>query len=173
MKQGAILFDRDGTIIVDRPGNTDPDNVELMPHAGEALALAREFGWAVGVVTNQPGIATGAIDRRTLARIHERIEQLAGPIDAWFVCTHAPQDACECRKPQPGLIVEAAQRFGIPPDRCVVVGDIGSDVEAAKAAGAQSVLVPTPITRREEIENAPVVAENILCAVRAIVKGAA
>ncbi len=170
MKDRAILFDRDGTLIVDRPGNKDPEKIELMPHAGDAVALAREWGWAVGVVTNQPAVANGEIDQAELFRLHARIEELAGPIDGWFVCIHGTTDECECRKPEPGLIVAASQRFGIPTERCVVVGDIGADVEAAQAAGALSVLVPTTVTRREEIDAAPIVANDILDAVRRIVK---
>lgn len=171
MKDRAILFDRDGTLIVDAPGNADPQKIELMPHAGDALALAREWGWAVGIVTNQPAVADGRMDLDALARMHERIEELAGPIDGWFVCIHGVQDGCDCRKPEPGLILAASQRFGIPAERCVVVGDIGADVEAAEAAGARAVLVPTDVTRREEIAAAPVVADDLLDAVRRIVKG--
>ena len=171
MKERAILFDRDGTLIVDRPGNTSPENVELMPHAADALALAREWGFAVGVVTNQPAVAEGAIDEMQLFRLHARIEELAGPIDGWFVCIHGARDGCECRKPEPGLIVAASARLGVPPERCTVIGDIGADVEAARAAGAHAVLVPTPVTRPEEIAAAPVVASDVLEAVRSVISG--
>ncbi len=171
MKDRAILFDRDGTLIVDRPQNYDPNAIELMPHAGDALALAREWGYAVGVVTNQPAVSEGGLNENDLFRMHARIEELAGPIDGWFVCIHGVEDGCDCRKPEPGLIVAATQRFGIPAERCVVIGDIGADVEAAEAAGARSVLVPTAVTRKAEIENAPAVAGDILDAVRRVVKG--
>lgn len=169
MKDRAILFDRDGTLIVDRPGNHDPDAIELMPHAAEALALAREWGYAVAVVTNQPAVADGAIDQSHLFRMHARIECLAGPIDGWFVCIHGVADSCECRKPEPGLILAASARLGISPERCTVIGDIGADIEAAQAAGARGVLVPTPVTRPEEIAAAPEVAGDVLDAVRRVV----
>ncbi len=173
MKDRAILFDRDGTLIVDRPGNRDPNAIELMPHAADAIALAREWGYAIAVVTNQPAIADGAIDQTHLFRMHARIEELAGPIDGWFVCIHGAADACECRKPQPGLILAASTRLGVCPEDCTVIGDIGADIEAAHAAGAQAVLVPTPVTRAEEIEAAPVVANDVLDAVRRVVGGTA
>jgi D-glycero-D-manno-heptose 1,7-bisphosphate phosphatase len=172
MKERAILFDRDGTLIVDRPGAVDPASVELMPRVGEALALAREWDFALGIVTNQPAIADGSIAESQLFALHARIEELAGPIDGWFVCFHGVNDGCECRKPEPGLILAASQRLGVAPERCVVVGDIGADIEAARAAGAPSILVPTPVTRRDEIEAAPAVAHDVLDAVRRIVAGA-
>ena len=171
MKDRAILFDRDGTLIVDTPGNRDPDRIELMPHAADALALAREWGYAVAVVTNQPAVADGTIDQAGLFALHARIEELTGPIDGWFICIHGTAEGCECRKPEPGLIVAASARLGIPPERCTVIGDIGADIEAAKAAGASAVLVPTPVTRREEIEAAPAVADDVLDAVRLVVNG--
>lgn len=171
MKDRAILFDRDGTLIVDRPGNTDPAAIELMPHAADALALAREWGYAVGVVTNQPAVSYGEIDHAQLFLLHARIEELAGPIDGWFVCIHGSADGCECRKPEPGLILAASARLGVSPERCTVIGDIGADVEAAQAAGASSVLVPTAVTRAEEIAAAPVVAPDVLEAVRHVISG--
>ncbi len=171
MKERAILFDRDGTLIVDVPGNRDPERVELMPHAADALALAREWDYAVAVVTNQPAIADGTIDHRSMFAIHARIEELAGPIDGWFVCIHGTDGGCECRKPEPGLIVAASARLGIPTSRCTVIGDIGADMEAAHAAGAACVLVPTRVTRTEEIAAAPRVAHDVLDAVRLVVSG--
>lgn len=171
MKDRAILFDRDGTLIVDVPGNSDPERIELMPRAGDALALAREWGYAIAVVTNQPAVADGMIDQAGLFALHARIEELAGPIDGWFVCVHGSGDECECRKPQPGLILAASARLGIPPEACTVIGDIGADVEAAHAAGARAVLVPTPVTRREEIDAAPAVADDVLDAVRLVIGG--
>ena len=173
MKERAILFDRDGTLIVDRPGNHDPEAIELMPHAADALALAREWGYAVAVVTNQPAVAEGALDQAQLFRLHARIEELAGPIDGWFVCIHGTAEGCECRKPEPGLILAASARLGIAPERCTVIGDIGADIEAARTAGARAVLVPTSVTRAEEIAAAPIVATDVLDAVRRIVASVA
>jgi D-glycero-D-manno-heptose 1,7-bisphosphate phosphatase len=77
------------------------------------------------------------------------------------VCPHDPDAGCGCRKPRPGLVLEAASRLGVAPDRCAVVGDIASDVRAAAAAGARGVLVPNERTRPEEIVTAPEVASDL------------
>lgn len=166
MMMRALLLDRDGTLIVDTPGNDDPQAVTLMPTARAALVHARSAGLKIAVVTNQPGIGDGTLPAPVLEAIHARIEELAGRIDAWFVCPHAHAIRCACRKPQPGLILAAAEHFGIVPSDCVVVGDIGADVEAAYNAGAPSVLVPTDVTRTEEVLAAPRVATSLLDAVR-------
>ena len=95
-------------------------------------------------------IAPDALDR-----VHRRVEDLLGPIDAWQVCVHGPDDGCGCRKPEPGLVFAAAKALGVRSAQCVVVGDIGSDMTAAQAAGARSVLVPTAVTVPAEITAAP------------------
>ena len=100
-----------------------------------------------------------------------RVDELLGPLDPWAVCPHAPDDGCTCRKPEPGLIRRAADALGVAPERCAVVGDIGSDVEAARAAGARAVLVPTPRTRPEEVEAAPEVASDLGGAVALLLGG--
>ena len=151
----AVLFDRDGTLIADVPYNGDPALVEPMPGAREALARLREAGVAVAVVSNQSGIARGLLAHEDVAAVHARMEELLGPLGPLEYCPHGPDDGCACRKPAPGLILRAAERLGVDPRACVVVGDIGGDVEAARAAGADAVLVPTARTRAEEIEAAP------------------
>jgi histidinol phosphatase-like enzyme len=78
---------------------------------------------------------------------------------------HAPEDECACRKPQPGLILQALAAFSVAPNECAMIGDIGSDVEAAQRAGVQTILVPTPVTLPQEIENAPVVCNDLVEAV--------
>jgi histidinol phosphatase-like enzyme len=90
---------------------------------------------------------------------------------AVVVCEHGPDEGCECRKPRPGLVLRAAAELGVAPERCAVVGDIGGDVEAARAAGAVGILVPTPVTRRDEITAAPIVAGDLATAVDIILGG--
>ena len=85
----------------------------------------------------------------------------SGPIDVWHVCHHGEQDGCACRKPAPGLIRAAAADLGVSVERCVVVGDIGADVEAARRAGARGILVPTPATRPDEVARADRVADDL------------
>lgn len=162
----AVLFDRDGTLVLDVPYNQDPAMVRPVPGARAALDLLSAAGIPVGVVTNQSGIARGLISTEQADAVNRRVDELLGPFAVWQVCPHGPADGCACRKPRPGMVLAAAQRLGLPPDRIAVVGDIGADVEAAAAAGATSVLVPTPMTRPEEVAAAPVVRADLVGAVR-------
>ena len=150
----AVLFDRDGTIVHDVPYNHDPDLVAPVDGAREVLDGLRRRGIAVGVVSNQSGIARGLIAPDQLAAVNGRVDELLGPFDTWQVCPHGSGDGCACRKPAPGMVLAAAAALGVEPSACVVIGDIGADVGAALAAGARAVLVPTPVTRPEEIAHA-------------------
>ncbi|MEU6022831.1 HAD-IIIA family hydrolase [Micromonospora sp. NPDC047134] len=165
-----MLLDRDGTLIEDVPYNGDPDKVRAMPGARAALDRLRAAGLRLAVVTNQSGLARGLFTQGQLERVHDRVEELLGPFDSWQVCPHDDGDACACRKPAPGLVHAAAQALGTVPARCVLIGDIGRDVTAALAAGAAGVLVPTPVTRAEEIAAAPWVADDLPSAVGEILR---
>jgi HAD superfamily hydrolase (TIGR01662 family) len=161
----AVLFDRDGTLVADVPYNGDPELVVAMPGAREAVARLRAAGVAIGVVTNQSGLARGRLRPEQVEAVNRRVEELLGPLGPWLVCRHGPDDGCRCRKPAPGLVEAAAGALGVAPRDCVVIGDIGADVEAASAAGARSVLVPTLATRAEEVAGAPEVAPDLGAAV--------
>jgi histidinol-phosphate phosphatase family protein len=161
----AVLFDRDGTLVVDVPYNGDPGRVVAMPGAREAVARLRGAGVALGVVSNQSGVARGVLAVEQVEAVNRRVEELLGPLGPWMVCPHGPGDGCRCRKPGPGLIEAAAGALGVEPAECVVIGDVGADVEAARAVGARAVLVPTPVTRGEEVAAAPEVAADLLAAV--------
>jgi D-glycero-D-manno-heptose 1,7-bisphosphate phosphatase len=164
----AVLFDRDGTLIEDVPYNANPALVRPRPHARAALDLLRARGVAIGVVSNQSGAALGRVSYEAVAAIRKRVELLLGDIAVWAVCPHAAEERCGCRKPAPGLIHAACSRLGVAPHRAAVVGDIGSDMAAARTAGARGVLVPTPATRPEEISAAREWAPDLLAAVRAL-----
>ncbi len=167
----AVLFDRDGTLIADEPKSA---TVTPMPFAREALEVLRRSGIRIGVATNQPRIADGTLSAAQLQETHRQIEEQLGAIDAWFVCGHAPADACACRKPQPGLIEQAAREFHLITSQIAMIGDIGSDIDAARAAGALPILVPTPVTLAPDIESANVVCGDLLQAVEvALAYGAA
>jgi histidinol-phosphate phosphatase family protein len=161
----AVLFDRDGTLVQDVPYNGDPELVDPLPGALAALTRLRSGGIPVGVVTNQSGIGRGRVTRDQVDRVNARVEELLGPFDTWQLCPHAPDAGCRCRKPEPGLVLAAAAALGVPASRCVLIGDIGTDVAAAHAAGARAVLVPTPVTRPEEVRAAPAVAADLPSAV--------
>jgi histidinol-phosphate phosphatase family protein len=168
----AVLFDRDGTLVADVPYNGDPGRVVVMPGAREAVERVRAAGVATAVVSNQSGVGRGLLRVEQVEAVNRRVEELLGPLGPWMVCLHGPGDGCRCRKPGPGLIEAAAGALGVEPGECVVIGDIGADVEAARAAGARAVLVPTGVTRAEEVAAAPEVAADLLAAVE-LVLGAA
>ena len=161
----AVLFDRDGTLVVDVPYCADPSRVQPVPAARPALRRLRAAGIRTGVVTNQSGIGRGVLTADAVAAVNAEVDRLLGPFDVWRVCPHAPTDGCRCRKPRPDMLLDAAHALGVEPQRLAFVGDIGSDVEAARAAGAACVLVPTAVTRPEEIRAAPVVRRTLLDAV--------
>lgn len=164
----AVLFDRDGTLVADVPYNGDPDRVRLLPTAQAAVAAVDAAGLASGVVTNQSGIGRGLLTATDAHAVADRIEYLLGGFDVWVMCPHVPDERCRCRKPQPGALLTACAILGVPPHQAGYVGDIGSDVGAAQAAGLRSILVPTAATRQEEIDAAPLTAPDLLSAVRVL-----
>jgi len=167
----AVLFDRDGTLVRDAPYNGDPDRVEPMPGARAALDRLRSAGVKLAVVSNQSGVGRNLITRAQVDAVNRRVEEMLGPLGPWFVCEHAPGDACGCRKPAPGLVLRAAKALAVDPHRCAVVGDIGADVDAARSAGARAILVPNVHTRAEEIEAAPQWAPDLGAAVDMLLGG--
>lgn len=130
------MFDRDETIVVDEPFNGDPEKVVPAPGARALLDRLRAAGLPLAVVSNQSGVGRGFITLQQVDAVNRRVEELIGPFAGFFVCPHAPEDACECRKPKAKLIVDAAAALGVEPSCCVVVGDRESDVQAARNAGA-------------------------------------
>jgi histidinol-phosphate phosphatase family protein len=168
----AVLFDRDGTLVVDVPYNGDPALVVPVPGARQALDRLRARGVRLGVVTNQSGLARGRYGVDDLRAVDARVVELLGPFDTWRICPHGDGDGCRCRKPAPGLVLAAAADLGVRVGECVVVGDIGSDMAAAASAGAGAVLVPTQATLPAEISAAPAVATGLGHAVELILAGA-
>lgn len=140
----AVLFDRDETIVVDVPFNGDPKRVEPAPNARALLDRLRAAGLPLAVVSNQSGIGRGLVTAQAVDAVNRRVDELLGPFAGFFICPHAAQDGCECRKPKPKLILDAARALGVDPACCVVVGDRESDVEAARNAGAIPLKVDGP-----------------------------
>ncbi|MCW2767991.1 MAG: hydrolase, HAD-superfamily, subfamily [Nocardioides sp.] len=167
-----VLLDRDGTLVEDVPYNGDPALVRPVPGAREALERLRALGVRTALVTNQSGIARGLITREQAEAVNARVDELLGPFDDVQLCPHGPGDGCGCRKPAPGMVMHGCAELGVDPSRAVVVGDIGADVEAADAAGAVGILVPTRATRAEEVASAPLVERSLEDAVARIVEGA-
>lgn len=150
----AVLFDRDGTLIVNVADLADPADVQPMPDARATLDALRRNGILVGVVSNQSGVARGLISIDALERVNARVEALLGPFDTWQVCPHDRDEGCVCRKPGPGLVLAAAAALGVQPTECVVIGDIVTDLEAGRRAGATGVLVPNEGTLPVEVDHA-------------------
>jgi HAD superfamily hydrolase (TIGR01662 family) len=162
----AVLFDRDGTLVHDVPYNGDPANVRPVDGAVDLVAGLRARGIRTGVITNQSGIGRGRLTAEQVRRVNARVDEIFGGFDVWAVCPHTDDDRCDCRKPAPGMVLQAAAELGVAPREVVVVGDIGADVQAASAAGARGILVPTEHTRPEEVAAATHVATDLAEAVR-------
>ncbi|PFG39947.1 HAD superfamily hydrolase (TIGR01509 family) [Georgenia soli] len=160
----AVLLDRDGTLVHDVPYNADPDKVRLVDGAAQAVRRLCAAGLRTGLVTNQSGVARGLLTEDDVRAVNARLLDELGGLDTAQHCPHGPGDGCACRKPGPLMVLRAAAALGVAPYECAVVGDIGADVDAARAAGARSVLVPTPETRPEEVEQADVVAPGLSAA---------
>ena len=166
-----VLLDRDGTLVHDVPYNGDPELVAPVPGARSAVDRLRAVGIRTGVITNQSAIGSGRLSAEDVAAVNARVEELLGPFDVWQVCPHAADAGCPCRKPAPAMVLDACQQLDVDPQRCTVIGDIGSDVGAAEAAGATGVLVPTPRTARSEVAQAREVHADLTSAVDALLRG--
>jgi len=138
-----VAFDRDGTLIADKHYLHEPEGVELLPGAVEAISQLRGLGLKIVMVTNQSGVGRGYFPLSDVQRVNARVVELLGPLDGIYICPHAPAEECRCRKPLPGLLEQAAAELGLDPRECVVVGDKAADVGLAHAAGGLGVLVTT------------------------------
>jgi D-glycero-D-manno-heptose 1,7-bisphosphate phosphatase len=146
MSRRAVLLDKDGTLVHDVPYNVDPRRMTLTPGAGPALQSLAARGYALAVVTNQPGIALGRFDAAALQVVRARLQELLAPfrvrLDGFFFCPHAPAaGGCACRKPAPGLLRQAAAALDIDLAASWMVGDILHDIEAGRRAGCRTVLI--------------------------------
>jgi D-glycero-D-manno-heptose 1,7-bisphosphate phosphatase len=142
----AVFLDRDGVVnrALLREGKPYPprrlSELEILPDVPEALAGLRAAGYRLIVVTNQPDLARGTLAPEILAALHDRLRS-ALPLDAICVCPHDDSDRCACRKPAPGMLLDAAQAFDLDLQRCFLVGDRWRDVEAGLRAGCRTVLI--------------------------------
>jgi D-glycero-D-manno-heptose 1,7-bisphosphate phosphatase len=144
--QSAVFLDRDGVLnrAIVRDGRPYPpatlDEFAILRGVPEACVTLRRAGFLLLVVTNQPDIARGLQDRARVDEFHEVLLRSI-PIDAVYVCPHDDADGCDCRKPGPGMLLEAAREFGLNLGSCVMVGDRWRDVEAGRRAGCRTVFV--------------------------------
>ena len=155
-KQKAVFLDRDGTINKYVGFLTDIDDFELIDGVAEAIKKINSLGYLVIVITNQPVIARGELSVEELGEIHNKMETLLGQkgayIDGIFYCPHHPDKGyegeikefkinCDCRKPKPGMLLQAKADFNIDLEQSVMVGDSENDIKAGKAAGCKTVLI--------------------------------
>ncbi|MDO8889326.1 D-glycero-beta-D-manno-heptose 1,7-bisphosphate 7-phosphatase [Hydrogenophaga sp.] len=143
-----LILDRDGTLNRSRDDYVaSPDEWEALPGALEAVARLNQGGWRVVLATNQSGIGRGLFDMASLNAIHTKMHrQLAAAgarVDAVFFCPHAPDEACSCRKPLPGLFTQIGERFGVALATVPAAGNALRHVKAATAAGCPAHLLLT------------------------------
>ncbi len=148
----TLLLDRDGVINVDSPRYIrSADDWQPVPGSLAAIARAQHAGWRIIVVSNQSGIGRGLYDIAALNGIHRRLTDelalLGAHVDAFFFCPHTPDDGCECRKPQAGLLRTIQRRLALDWNKTLLVGDKLSDAEAARSAGVRAVLVQSGLER--------------------------
>lgn len=148
----AIFLDKDGTLVNDVPYNVAPELITLCPSAAQGLRLFREMGYLLLVVSNQSGLAHGYFHESELDGVWQRLNQLLAEegvqLDGYYHCPHHVQGsvsayarACDCRKPLPGMLYQAAWQHGIDLADSWMVGDILHDVEAGKRAGCRTILI--------------------------------
>jgi D-glycero-D-manno-heptose 1,7-bisphosphate phosphatase len=144
----AVILDRDGVINENRTDHVKTwDEFQFLPGAATAVADLCQAGLRVFVMTNQAIINRGIATRETVDDLNWRmvseIRRCGGSIEAVACCPHRPDQGCQCRKPQPGLLIDLASRFGIDLTRSLVIGDALTDIEAGLAAGCSAILVLT------------------------------
>jgi D-glycero-D-manno-heptose 1,7-bisphosphate phosphatase len=143
MTRPAVFLDRDGTLNRPAPEGdyiTDPDRLELLDGAAEAVALLRQAGYVCVVVSNQRGVARGLMSAERLSAVDDRLRQLAG-VEHSYYCKHGLTDRCACRKPRAGLLIRAAAELELDLSRSWMIGDRDTDCEAGRRVGCLTVRV--------------------------------
>lgn len=160
MAQKALFLDRDGTIIIDRDYPGDPDEVEFIRYVPESLRIAQNE-YLLIVISNQSGVGRGLITHEQFEKVDQQFRKLLKAenihVDGFYYCIHAPEEDCDCRKPKPGMILEAAEKLGIDLSESYMIGDKKSDVEAGLRAGCKAIQVQGTtgtINRDEEFKPA-------------------
>lgn len=142
----AVFLDRDGVLnAMVRQGNQwrPPwrlSELRLLPNVAQACGLLRQAGWDLIVVTNQPDVARGTLAEATLAALHRQLRQWL-PLDEIRACLHDDADDCLCRKPKPGMLLDAAHSRQLELTQCWMIGDRRKDIEAGRAAGCRTLWV--------------------------------
>jgi D-glycero-D-manno-heptose 1,7-bisphosphate phosphatase len=152
----AIFLDRDGVLTkpVVRDGRPFPPpsvaETRIFEDVGEALARLRAAGYCLAVVSNQPDVARGTQTRDAVEEINAFLAAQL-PLDCFRTCYHDEHDNCQCRKPKPGLIYEAARLLGVDPTLGIVIGDRWRDIDAGRAAGCRTVWIDRGYTETKPV----------------------
>lgn len=151
----AVFLDRDGVLVQASEIGHGPltlDQFRLLPGIREPLLRLREAGYLLVLATNQPGISRGTLRWEVLQEMHHRLgKEIA--LDGLYVCPHTDADACACRKPKPGLLLQAARDLGIDLGRSFFVGDTERDTRAGESAGVPTILVDCEYNRELKVEH--------------------
>lgn len=149
----GVFLDRDGTICEEMGYLNHISRFKMFPFAASAIRRLNEAGAPVIVVTNQSGVARNVFPEALVHRVHQQMtDELAAAgarVDAIYFCPHKAEDACECRKPHPGMLEVAAREHGLELEKCTLVGDRYADLEMAHRVGARGILVLTGYGRGE------------------------
>ncbi|MBI2911200.1 MAG: HAD family hydrolase [Chloroflexi bacterium] len=170
----AAFLDRDGVLNVEVGYLDDPGRVRLQWGSAAAVRALNDAGWLVIVVTNQSGVSRGYYTLETVEAIHRelrrRLHAAGARVDAICYCPHQPDDQCRCRKPEPSMLLEAAQRLGANLARSWMIGDKASDIEAGRRAGCRTALVLTGygLEEAKQVAEVDLLASNLRRAVRCI-----
>jgi histidinol-phosphate phosphatase family protein len=157
---GAIFLDRDGVINYNREDYVkSPEEFVLLPGSAAAVARLTREGHDVFIVSNQAGVGRGRMSREDLEAVTRKmlagLEAAGARVRGVYYCLHSPEDACDCRKPAPGLLERAAREHAIDLSRSIVVGDHPRDLAAGAALGAEGILVLTGLTSLEDADRLP------------------
>jgi D-glycero-D-manno-heptose 1,7-bisphosphate phosphatase len=141
----AVFFDRDGTLMEDAHYCADPADVHVFPGVPGALSLLKRAGFGIFLITNQSGIGRGLITEEQYATVQREFLRQAGEasIDATYYCPDAPDLPSSCRKPEPGMVLQAAADHAIDLSASYFVGDKAADIECGRRAGTRTILVLT------------------------------
>lgn len=141
----AVFFDRDGTLMEDVHYCGDPRDVRVFPGAGEALRRLKDAGLRLLIVTNQSGIGRGYFNEEAYHAVDAELRRQLGDgfVDAAYHCPHSPDERCDCRKPSPQMLINAARDHDLDLSRSFFVGDKASDIECGRRAGVRTILVRT------------------------------
>lgn len=152
LRRPAIFCDKDGTLVRDVPYNVDPEKIVLMPGALSALQHFQHAGYAIVIASNQSGVAKGYFQADALRAVEDALRALFASVgvrlSGFYFCPHHPQGivadyacVCDCRKPQPGLLQQAARELNLDLGQSWMIGDLLNDVEAGRRAGCRSILL--------------------------------